>query len=133
MLSDCILWPKSWHKRGYGQRYYKGRQWYAHRAAWDEQRGPIPKGMCVLHKCDNPRCVNIEHLWIGTMADNQRDMAQKKRSMLGERHPGAKLTGKQVKEIRASKLSGKELGVKYAVTRDAIYAVKKYRNWKHIR
>lgn len=59
-----------------------GKAVYVHRFAWELAFGPIPEGMCVLHRCDNPPCVNPEHLWIGTKADNNRDRASKGRSFM---------------------------------------------------
>lgn len=59
----------------------------AHRASWEFYRGPIPEGMHVLHKCDVPLCVNPDHLFLGTQADNMRDKSLKGRQLYGENHP----------------------------------------------
>lgn len=71
-----------------------------HRVAYEIAYGPIPDGLHVLHKCDNPPCCNPEHLFLGSHDDNMKDMAAKKRSPHGEAHPHAKLTAEQVEEIK---------------------------------
>ena len=64
---------------GYGRTTYKGKNWTTHRLMYYLTKGKIPQKMCVLHKCDNPLCINPEHLFLGTQGDNMRDMHQKKR------------------------------------------------------
>jgi len=72
---------------GYGQiRDEQGSYATAHRISWRLHNGDIPAGMCVLHKCDNPRCVRPEHLFLGTQADNIADKVRKGRQARGERH-----------------------------------------------
>jgi hypothetical protein len=78
-VDDCIEWDKRRNRKGYGERRVNGVHWYAHRYAWFEVNGPIPEGMHVLHTCDNPACVNIKHLWLGTNLDNMKDRDSKKR------------------------------------------------------
>ena len=74
---ECIEWDGPRTQKGYG---WVRRHVYAHRDAWAKAHGPIPKGLEVRHKCDNPPCINIEHLEIGTRADNMRDMMERGRS-----------------------------------------------------
>jgi hypothetical protein len=100
---SCWLWTASTNIQGYGKIGigYRGQGFVAaHRLSWEIHNGPIPKGMCVLHKCDNPLCVNPSHLWLGTNTDNLKDMAKKRRSCIGEKNARAKLTQKQVDKIR---------------------------------
>ncbi len=100
----------------YGRFCRDGGVFLAHREAWAQERGPIPAGMCVLHRCDNPKCVRPSHLFLGTRTDNSRDKVAKGRQARGERlsrslprgekHPGARLTNAQVVEMRALYASG---------------------------
>lgn len=100
---DGECWPFIGHchpKRGYGS--LSGAFPEAHRAAWIVTHGPVPKGIMVCHRCDNPPCCNPSHLFLGTAADNARDMATKGRGtgVRGTRNKNAKLTWDQVQEIR---------------------------------
>src|SRR5687767_4720826 len=76
----CWLWTASRNAKGYGQIMYQRRPIHAHRVSWQLANGPIPDGLCVLHRCDNPQCVNPGHLFLGTIVDNNRDMFAKGRA-----------------------------------------------------
>lgn len=76
----CWEWTGSKRGNGYGCLAVGGRQVGAHRVAWETQNGPIPEGLFVLHKCDNPPCVRPDHLFLGTAKDNAMDMARKGRA-----------------------------------------------------
>lgn len=79
---DCWLWTAGCFKRGYGAFAYEGkRPGYAHRFSYELHHGPIPEGKLVMHKCDNRKCVNPEHLKAGTQRDNIRDSMAKDRWM----------------------------------------------------
>lgn len=97
----------------------------AHRVSWELHRGPIPEGLCVLHRCDTPLCVNPEHLWLGTYADNNEDMAAKGRV-------NRRLTPENVREIRSSGESHAALGRRFKVHPKTILRTKERRTWKHI-
>lgn len=86
-IGPCLEWQGA-RLRGYGRVRRAGRMQYAHRVAWEEVNGPIPDGLLVLHRCDNPPCVRPEHLFLGTDADNARDKAEKGRgnSPRGDAH-----------------------------------------------
>lgn len=79
MSRDCWIWKAGTDKDGYGKIYVDGKTIRSHRVSWEIHNGPIPKNMCVLHKCDNPPCVNPEHLFLGTSTDNNRDREVKNR------------------------------------------------------
>lgn len=76
---SCWEWQKSKNPCGYGQLKYRGILERAHRISWIVFKGSIPEGMSVLHTCDNPGCVNPNHLWLGTQGDNMKDMHNKGR------------------------------------------------------
>ena len=83
-MTPCKVWIGRVNHDGYGLRYYKGSDRRVHRVAWQEANGPIPPGMCVLHRCDNRPCYALDHLWLGTQQDNLADMRAKGREV---RHP----------------------------------------------
>lgn len=84
---DCWLWLGYRDKRGRGIMRAFGKPMYASRVSYILTHGSIPEGLYVLHKCDNPSCVNPNHLFLGSQQDNMQDMANKKRSTLGDRNP----------------------------------------------
>lgn len=91
----CWLWKGALNKQGYGVYAINRRAFLAHRVAWKLFVDTIPTGKCVLHRCDISNCVNIKHLFIGTRADNTKDMMRK-----GRNNPNRKLTQEQADEIR---------------------------------
>lgn len=138
-----LCWPWKGHVNewGYGSISYKGKTWGTHRLAYMLKNGPVPDGLFVCHTCDNPRCCNPSHLWLGTAKDNFHDAVKKSRNTLkickpGEGNGHHKLTTDQVIEIRRSyPHSGKtmkQIGIEYGVSRDAIFDVIRRRKWKHV-
>lgn len=103
MNSECIEWQGALN-RGRGWMKRNGRPILAHRAAWEEVHGVIPKDQCVCHQCDNPRCINIEHLFLGTHIQNMADMREKKRAarLPGDLNPNCRIADERVAALRAS-------------------------------
>ena len=132
LSGDCWIWKLSVNSWGYGRSgdAVLGER-SAHRIAYRAFRGSIPKGKCVLHNCDNPRCCKPSHLFVGTQADNVTDMELKGRAVhpCGESSGMAKLNKESVSEIRASKDSNSSLARKYNVSRRAIRFVKVGATW----
>lgn len=109
----------------------------AHRVAYELACGPIPDGLCVLHRCDNPICINVEHLFLGTRADNNADKVAKNRQSRamgrpGVRHPSAKLKDADIPKIRADTRPQKKIAADYGVSQSKISHIKTGKNWKHI-
>lgn len=108
--SGCWEWTRYIRPAGYGMVGIPGqyRTIDAHRASWMVHRGPIPDGLFVCHTCDNRKCINPDHLWLGTHQDNIDDMVRKGRSprSCGEASGMAKLTTEQVAEIRRRYVKG---------------------------
>jgi hypothetical protein len=124
----CWSWrgAKSW---GYGRIGF-GK---AHRFSWELHFGPIPKGLFVLHKCDNRQCTNPRHLFLGTQADNLRDMALKGRSASGERNARAKLTDRTVKLVRQARAKGETLaaiGSRFGVSATTVLRAVRRECWR---
>lgn len=135
---DCWEWQASRTKGQYGQFKMDNARVLAHRVAYLLSNGPIPEGLLVLHRCDNPPCCNPAHLSIGTGKDNTRDMIERKRNpdFHGEKGANCKLTTRQVIEIRELHAQGTteqtEIARRFHVTPQAINLIVKRRNWKHI-
>ena len=131
----CWIWTACVTHNGYGVLKVDGRGRRAHRIMWEIVNGPIPDGMCVLHKCDNPSCVNPAHLFVGTTADNNRDAQQKGRIARGERQHIAKLDADDVRSIRRLHpgISIRRLAIQYGVAKRTIRHVINLTTWRHIR
>lgn len=132
----CWIWTASKYKWGYGIfAIGNGRNEGAHRVSYAISKGPIPSDKYVCHSCDNPACVNPEHLFLGTSKENHQDSMRKGRHAFGERFGRSKLTEGQVKKIisdYASGVSRKELSTRYGVSHVQIWYITKGRSWKHL-
>lgn len=153
--TGCWEWMGTRHSNGYGvmrwsQRGTKSGLVTTHRASWIIHFGEIPDGLCVIHRCDNRRCVNPYHLSLGTIADNVRDCVTKNRHAYGDRngnrlhpelvnrgesHGMAKLTEIQVKRIRKLYSSGKtqlQIASMFEIKRTHVQQITSRRTWRYI-
>ena len=132
---SCWIWTGAKCLKGYGY-FNMGNKITrrAHKASYLLFKGIIPKGLFVCHECDNPSCVNPDHLWLGTPLDNVHDMLTKGRDnyLHGEAIHTAKITREQVEEIRSSPLHYTELMEQYNLSRSQVYKIRtKYTGgWK---
>lgn len=133
----CWEWQGNSPDGLYGHFSVDGKTVKAHRWIHQLLRGPIPDGILVRHRCDNPKCVNPQHLVSGTPAENTADMYERGRNpdRKGENHPLSRLTGEQVTEIRSLKAMGvptSELATRFGVGDKQIGKIVRRENWKHI-
>jgi hypothetical protein len=132
----CWIWTRARSQAGYGILTINYEVLYAHRLSWEFVNGDIPDGMVIMHNCDNPACVNPEHLQLGTQKDNLQDMWKKNRGSCGENHICAKITNEDVYKIRRlsenENLTRKEIGNMFGLSRQAVTDIIYRRTWKHI-
>ena len=144
--TECWNWIKSLYHQGYGKIDFskngKRKSLRAHRLSYELFKGTIPKNLLICHSCDNPKCVNPEHLWLGTYKDNVEDMDNKGRrakkykwKIYGELHFAAKLKNYQVVEIReklAKGYKGCDLAKEFGVCKQTISSIKNGKRWNNI-
>jgi len=141
VLGRCWIWTgRKSSGMQYGLMVINGRGIYVHRYSWELHNELIPKGLCVLHKCDNPVCVNPNHLFLGTRTDNSIDRDSKERQARGIGHPNSKLTDKQVKDIRSNYKRGSygrsnrnQLAEEFGVSISTIKRVINRTSWRHLK
>jgi HNH endonuclease len=137
---ECWEWFGSRLPNGYGRLGDAGRTVYAHRLSYQLYVGEIANGLCVCHRCDNPRCVNPNHLFIGSQAENiaDRDAKGRHRVLRGEAIPGTRLTEAQVVEIRrlyiprSRQTGSRALARRFGVSQGAVSAAINGDTWRHV-
>ena len=133
--NKCWDWLASKDRQGYGYFGINRKIKKAHRVAYEQWVGRIPFGLSILHRCDNPPCVNPEHLFLGTKSDNSRDAFDKGRLTqigLGEHSMAAKLNNESVLFVKASQESNSNLARRLGVDRGTIRAIRVGKSWKHL-
>ena len=136
---DCINFNGHIATNGYGKINIKVDGRYkvemAHRAAYADKHGPIPKGMVVMHACDNRACVNTEHLSLGTQKDNLADMVAKGRSARGSSHPNAKLCEgdiPRIMDLLACGCTQSKIAAWFGISQAAVSNIKQGSKWAHV-
>lgn len=134
--TGCWIWFGASTPLGYGKVRYKGGVRIAHRVSYMVYRGDFDPKLCVCHKCDNPFCINPDHLFLGTMKDNTQDMIRKgrKNPCLGSNHKTSKLSVEQVLEIKKliqdRPISLNKIAKLFGVTHSTITAIRDNKIWK---
>lgn len=126
-MGECIEWRGAKTGFGYGKRKINGKSLMTHRLAWERANGPIPNGMCVLHRCDNPPCINPDHLFIGTHGDNNRDCYQKGRRRIASKPAVTEQTAvrlKMLKGVISQQSLHKALGVSQSYIKNIMDGVR---------
>lgn len=136
--TGCWLWAGNVDRDGYGVYLSKKANTNrAHRVSYYLHYGSINANLSILHSCDNPSCVNPQHLRMGTSLENTQDMIRKKRNVTGEKHHASKLTEGNVRairdEYRAGGVTQKQLAAKYNVSSRPIYDILRGKCWKNVK
>lgn len=134
MPNGCTEWTGALNRQGYGAVYIHRTLKRAHRVSWELANGPIPDGMCVLHKCDNRACTDPQHLFLGTRKDNVQDMMDKGRGATGERARHAKLKVADVVAIRQLDHSVRRTAIaqQYGISPAHVSRIRRRENWADI-
>lgn len=133
---SCWLWEANKATNGYGMFKHDGKMRLAHRHSYEMNVGKIPDGLCVLHKCDVPACVNPDHLFLGSHKDNAKDKVAKGRHRWGEMrggtNPAAKLSTDDVLAIRSDNRVQRLIAQQYGVRQTLVSAIKLRQIWRHV-
>jgi len=131
----CWLWVGTFDGRGYGQFSIGGRNYRAHRIAWElNGGGALSPDVKVCHRCDVPACVNPAHLFPGTQKDNLSDAARKGRMPLGERQGNSKLKTETILEIRRLRgtATQRDLARRFAISQATVSQILSRQRWPHV-
>ncbi len=131
--NGCLEWTGQLNQSGYGTMTFAGKTLMAHRAAYTAFVGPIPDAKQVLHRCDNRRCTELTHLFLGNPTVNNADRDAKQRQARGERCGRAILSEDDVRAIRQSSAPHTALAKRYGVGPTAISSIRNNKSWKHVR
>lgn len=133
---ECWIWTGHSNNKGYGLVSFDRKILYAHRISYELYNGPIPDRMLVCHHCDNRRCVNPKHLFLGYPKDNSDDMVNKNRQTKGSNNPRAKLVSDDIRQIRelhkTRKFTRSNLAKLFGVSSSHITAILNYTYWKDV-
>ncbi|MFF7130338.1 HNH endonuclease [Streptomyces sp. NPDC008240] len=135
---ECLIYQSEQKTRsGHVLIVRDGQSVGVHRAAWELANGPVPEGLCVCHRCDRPRCVNVDHLFLGTIADNNADRDRKGRhvALRGSANGTAKLDEEAVAQIKRSLAEGgttRSVAEQFGVSQSAVWLISAGRTWTHV-
>lgn len=134
---NCWLWKGDINRNGYGRLQFNNKRLLAHRVSYEIHKETLQNNLYVCHTCDNPKCVNPSHLFLGTQKDNMADCAKKMRHTYGSNVKHAILNEKQIEEIRSDyfskKLNQRMLAEKYGVSRGHIGLIIQSKRWPHVK
>lgn len=136
---ECWEWTGARASNGYGNfAIHSGDFEKVHRMSWMIEHGPIPDGLCVCHECDNRACVNPDHLWLGTIRDNNQDAVNKGRTrvVFGSDNQKAKLNETDVRRIRQLLSEGythRKIAAEYGVTHPLIGQISRGKIWRSVK
>ena len=137
--NGCIITTRYLNEKGYPRMRVRTKKRYMSHVIYERYIGAVPEGMCMLHKCDTPACINPQHLFIGTKADNNYDMVAKGRNSIsgvGENHHSTTLTDAEALEIKKAYkfrvVTAVMLAEKYKTTKNVVMDIVHERTWRHV-
>jgi hypothetical protein len=131
-LGNCWIWTGYTNANGYGTIQIDGRPCLTHRVSWELANGPITDGLWILHQCDNPPCVRVDHFLLGTVIRNVQDAVDRNRLAQGDRNGNAKLLAENVAEIRTCYQAGEPavaLAARFGISRSTVHRVVGMKAW----